>query len=674
MTTSYCNSFLFRALSCLISLQLLVALPVQAAQETHLSKLTIETTGLELEKMMDLSVRIMVNKELYKLINDTFGPLLETPTNEKPRVSQSKIIFLLSQVKKDWIAIEKYLDKVPEEKVTDPEIKVIHERFRKLFNDVIKDKKLIELIKTNLATNQPIRIVDKKHSLSYDDMEFYANHPRKELTRNGTVKTIPADDHRQVMIDLVNSAKPGDILHFNFYDLDLLDLAEAFIQAHKRGVKVLGGVDKGVVESKPAAQEVFKKLKAAGVYVEAVDSVGLNHQKIIALQSAHGTSKTILSSGNPTQSCSGPEGDLPEVPADIRPKESIPNPNNMIVVEGEIPAIIAVAEIRKNIIYKLRGQSEFPISGAYQLLGPKRPGYQYHDWMLMAFSPNGGLGDINRDIFARVFRASSGPISGAFFSFSSEELALELTQKIVQEIKFRRKEKRSMKDLVKLVGDTRFAMRDFSMLLRLSGYRLVEFDPADPTQLVTGQNNSIKDPEEFDQGIKKEKNKKVYIEDLNDPISKPIRDLLSPKEFEEFRKGIRVTNKSFKESSFEYNGKKITYEVKLHHKLFAIGAVTDAGTSINFSNAGKTNQEQIVIVFSEYIAKKAAEAIDYVFESFSDTSYSIKEEVARRNRFNTPTEIKLGLKLFEKQAREQKKQSPETKSFRALTCPAVFTN
>jgi hypothetical protein len=522
--------------------------------------------------------------------------------------------------------------------------------------------------------------VDSRYKDSYKEMDFYANHPRYETDSAGKKVLIPADDHKKVMIEFVQSAKSGDRLYFNFYDFDLEELADALIDAKKRGVEVLGGVDKDVVKTKETANAVYKKIKVARIDIEAIDSTGLNHQKLMALISKDGRSKTLMSSGNPTQSCSGAEGDLKDVPANQRPEHSIPNPNNMIVVDGEIPAVIAAAEIKKNIVYKLRGQAEFPIGGAYQLLGPRRPGYKNQDWMIMAFSPNGGLGDINRDIYSRVVKLSSGPIYGAFFSFSSETLALELTQKIVEEIKLRRKTGKPAVDLVKFVGDSRFAMRDFSILLKLSGYRVVEYDPKDPFKPIA--NNGNTDPEKFEKPDKKDL-VKVYVDDPSEPISKPIRDLLTKDEWENFRENIRINASWFSETEFEYGEKKLTYEVKLHDKLilFLRNFISNPGSSVNFSDAGKSNQEQIAIVFSEYIAQKVSAVVDYLFNSYSDKR-SVTAEAIRRNENNTPEEIRIGLEVLkfrEKQKAESTKASTtdeKTKKYPErnlnLTCPMVF--
>ena len=679
------NVFPFRVISCLLSLQLCFLLPASAQQASlsrveanqEISTLSIVTNGPELEKMMDLAIRIIKHKTLYKLINETFANATQTSsekgTTKNNKISQSKLIYLLSKTKAYWDDIEEYLKEVPPDKVNEPDIQVIRENYKKIFDKILSNKKLMQQLKDNTSTFQPLRIIDSRFKDSYKDMKFYANHPREEVDENGKKALIPADDHQKIMIDIINESKRGDRLYFNFYDFDLDKLADALIAAHERGVEVLGGVDKDVVETKEAAAIIYKKLLAARVSVEAVDSTGLNHQKVIALISRNGRSLTLESSGNPTQSCSGAEGDLKQVPASQRPEYSIPNPNNMIVIEGELPAVIAAAEIRKNIVYKLRGQSEFPIGGAYQLLGPKRKGSKHQDWMIMAFSPNGGLGDINRDIYSRLVKSANGPIYGAFFSFSSESLALEITQKIVEEIKLRKKsnsEKPAL-DLVKFVGDGRFAMRDYSVLLRLSGYRQVEYDPAAPFEPLS--NSTPKDPEEFEKPGKKEL-VKVYIEDPSDPISKPIRDLLSKEEWQNFRQNIRINADWFKETEFEYEGKKLVSEVKLHDKLilFPKSFISNPGSSVNFSDAGESNQEQIAIVFSEYIAKKVTAVIDYLFNTYSNETRSVKAEVERRNQRVTDEQKRIALEVFKFRKKQEEEKQKAQRNLQNLTCPMVF--
>ncbi len=679
------NVFLFRILGCLLSLQLCFFLPA-SAQEASLSQLkadaktsSITTNGPELEKMLDLFVRIMKHQTLYKFINETLANATQTPTHKSTgtvkinKITQSKLIYLLSKTKAYWKDIEDYLKEVPEDKVNEPDIQIIREKYKEIFEQILRDKKLLKYLTDNASVFQPLRIVDSRSKISYKDMSFYANHPRNEKNNQGEKVLIPADDHKKIMIDFVKSAQSGDRLYINAYDFDLEELADAIIAAKNRGVEVIIGIDKNVVETKAAAKLVYEKLIAAGVNVELVDSTGLNHQKMFALISKYGRSKILLSSGNLTQSCSGPEGDLKQVPADQRPSNSIPNPNNMIIVKGDIPAAIAAAEIRKNLVYKLRGQTEFPIGGAYELRGPHRPDYKDRDWMIMAFSPNGGLGDINRDIYAPIIKSSSGPIYGAFFSLSSETLAHELTQKIVEEIKVRRRTNKPVTDLIKFVGDTRFAMRDFSVLLRLSGFRLVEYDAQAPFDPVS--NTPPKDPEEFEKPTKKEL-VKVYIEDPSDPISKPIRDLLTKKEWENFRQNIRINVNWFNETEFEYEGKKLVSEVKLHDKLFAFltNFLSNPGSSGNFSTASKANQEQMALVYSEHITKKVIATIESIFDTFSEQNLSVTAEAKRRNQNNSVEEIKLGSKVLEFRKKQEQEKQKSQRNLQDLTCPMIFAN
>lgn len=58
-------------------------------------------------------------------------------------------------------------------------------------------------------------------------------------------------------------------------------------------------------------QKIFTKLKKSGIFIHAVDSVGLNHQKMMSIDwTIPGEGKVVFSSGNLTQSCIGAEGDL----------------------------------------------------------------------------------------------------------------------------------------------------------------------------------------------------------------------------------------------------------------------------------------------------------------------------------------------------------------------------
>ncbi len=643
-------------LICLVIIQLSCVFVAHADEvQEHLEvfkpSMEISTNPAELEYLMDLSLRVMKDKPLYNFVNQAFKTKAQSTA---PLLSQTKIIFILSQLKEHWKDVENYLGDNPNS-THPPRVSRPKPRFEKALDEalftsilhkVLDDDLLVKKLMSNVSIAQPLLIKDKKLDYTFTEEKFTSNHPRYEDPDDENSKVIPADDQRKLMIDLVNSMEKGDRLYFNFYDFDMEELADAIIEAHKRGVFVIGGIDKGVFTEKAAARVVVQKMIDAGVNIELVDSVGLNHQKLIAGIKKRGKSFAMFGSGNATQSCNGPEGDLKAVPAADRPDYSKPNPNHITLVDGKYAAVIVASEIKKNVIYKLRGQAGFPIGGAYMLNGKPQAKARDNEKVLLVFSPNGGMGDINRDIYSLFFKVAKGPLAGAVFSMSSYELGLDAKDAVVREIKRRRLEGKSLNGLFPIIGDAQFALRGFSIPLKLSGYRLVEFDPADPFHMPGDE--KLNDPEKFEPADPSDKKVKLFVEDLQDPIVKEIRDLMTPEEWAQWRSEIRISPDWFKEQSFKWDGKSLSNQVKLHYKGMAIPemGISNAGSSINFSNAGESNQEQIIISMSRKVTKAFRGAIKYLWDTWSSPEKAIHAEVLRRNKFVTPENKALAMEVL----------------------------
>lgn len=644
-------------LICLILVQLSLVFVAHADetlehQEVFKPSMEITTTPAELEYLLDLSLRVMKDKPLYSFVNQAFK------VDGQPAVllSQTKIIFILSQLRSNWKDIETYLGVNPNstpppdsQRITGnkPQFeKVLDEAlFSRILEKVKNDHDLVRKLTTNISISQPLLIKDSRVGYTFTEEKFTSNHPRYENPDDENSKVIPATDQRQEMVDLVQSMAKGDRLFFNFYDFDMVELADELIAAHKRGVEIVGGIDKGVFTEKAAAREVVQKMIDAGLFIELVDSVGLNHQKLMAGIKKRGKSFALFGSGNATQSCNGPEGDLKAVPAKDRPSFSKPNPNHITVVDGKYAAVIVASEIKKNVIYKLRGQAGFPIGGAYMLNGKPQASSKDNEKVVLVFSPNGGLGDINKDIYSLFFKVARGPLAGAVFSMSSYELGIDAKDAVVREIKRRRAEGKSLAGLFPIVGDAQFMMRNFSVPLKLSGYELVEYDPADPFRLPGAE--KIEDPEKFEAPDRAIKKVKYFVENLNDPIVKEIRDLMTDAEWAQWRSEIRISPDWFKEQIFEWNGQTFNSQVKLHYKGMAIPEmnISNAGSSINFSNAGESNQEQIIISMSRKVTKAFRGAMKFLWGEWSSPEQAIHNEVQRRNRFVSKEERDLALEV-----------------------------
>jgi hypothetical protein len=627
VTSSIRTTFVSRIALCLIFVQLL-AFNVSSAQtivpaqteQAAAGKSIVLTSGEELSKMLDLSTRIMLHKTFYSLINETFAPLINSeqlPVAKSQNivaaptdiVSQSKITLLLYYAKNHINEIEDYLKTVPSDQVDNPNLTEDREKFRKIFEDFASNPKMIRKIRNHGDAGRPLVIVDRQSRVGYKKINFFVNHPRKIDLKKGNVKSnlIPADDLKLAFLNIINSAQSGDQLSYNFYDFDLMEIAEALIKAGQRGVKVIGGLDSGVIVEKEQTRLVYERLKqfeSPQFVIEAIDSVGLNHQKIISLIATDAErSRTLLSSGNPTQSCIGKEGDLKNFPEALRPPQSIPNPNHLIVIEGDLPARIAAADVNKTVVYKLRGQSGYPVGGAYQVAGQWDKLANFREYIIMAFSPNGGRGDINRDIYTDFINFSKGPLIGGFFSFSSPELSDHYLKKMIADIRKQKAVGKPITQFSPFIGDAQFAMRSFSVLLRLSGKRLVEFDPNDPFKPTQPQEPVA--PEAFKPEAKSTTDTvKIYIDSPNDPLIDELKSLLTANEWKEWQDSIRITPQWFAEKHFKLDGVGYKNLVKFHHKVIIdlITSISNAGSSINFSNAGEANQEQITIIRSREVS------------------------------------------------------------------------
>lgn len=721
-----------RALMCLLLIQVSFNFPA-VADGTNFNILNpsmmTQSSPAEYEYLSDLALRVMLDKPLYDFVNKKF----ETELNKNPKLSQTKIIYLLENVKKYWPEIETYLENrqnqaaalAPQNKdainVADikgildtseilPPVRMSRAQkisipehiqaaraaksdgmqendqrvFEKIADEIKGNVELAKNLSNNISIAQPLLIRSESGQNTIDQIDFSANHDRYEDPYSDRTDKIVGADHRKFFVDLIKSLEKGDRLYMNFYDFDMPELVDSIIEAYKKGVDILLGVDLGIYKEKEAARiqidrlyAVINEPKKAGygsLQVELVDSVGLNHQKLIAgirherniardkklpvAKRKNLKSFAMASSGNATQSCNGPEGDLKNWREAIRPNASIPNPNHLTLFQGEYAPRIVASEIRKNLIYKLRGQAAFPIGGAYLLEGKAMPNPLDTEKVLFAYSPNGGAGDINRDIYSQMFDMAHGDMWFSFFSFSSEQLGDKMVEYMIREIRSRRESGRSLNDMVRGIIDGGFAMRDYSVLLKILGYNLVEFDANDPFK-IPGVKKPVVDPERFEKPEEAEERKvKYYVENMDEKWVKMLRaEFKSKKEFDvwfsNLRSNFRITPPWFKETQFtnKDTGEKAKNQVKAHHKAFAFpeANLSNPGSSINLSVAGESNQEQIVIVKSKRITDKLVGTIKYLYESdqFSNEALSIHKVALERNKRLTPADLAKAKEVYE---------------------------
>ena len=547
-------------------------------------------------RMFDIARRVLVRPEARKFLREAFKEDL-TLTEEQQKefglpekvkeLSESQFVLLLQHNPKHWNMIEKYLDSAETEDEKRKPSEAKREEHRQLFRELLADERIVEVFRKFNDPLTPLRLDTGDGTPGYRDARVHANH---QTIVDGRAK--PAEDLKQVLIDFVAGAQ--DELMFNVFDFDLMDVADALVAAAKRGVKITGGIDMNVVAERPGVKAVFDKLNATkGITMRAVDPVGLNHQKIVVRDfNDPKKAASLFSSGNFTQSCLGPEGDLKDVPADKRPKDSVPNANHIMVVGGLLPAQVAANSLIKTLEYGLRGD-EYPLGGAYRVLGQRQKGEKEDPWLIMSFSPKAGLGDANRDMTRRLILSTRGPLRLLQFAFSAESVR----EAIIERAKLEKADGNAL-DL-KTVGDAPFAVRPWSVFLALAGYELKEEGEA-----------------------------KEYVE----AAENALKAVLGAKAYAALRENIRVASRTYRDHHYKPDAATpaIDYGAKLHHKVLISGLFAVLGTSFNFSEAANSNQEQYIVTSDAALVA----AMNAVFDGFfALTNISLVDEVLRRNGF-----------------------------------------
>lgn len=458
----------------------------------------------------------------------------------------------------------------------------INEQQSKLIEAVEKESK-----RTSSDLTKHTRLLPPAGKSGYDNVKVYVSHP---YYLDGKLK--PKDNMVKAWIDFIKSAKKEIVV--NVFDFDLQEVAQALVQKAKTGVKVQVGIDKGVAEARAEVAKVVDILKAGGVKVALVHSVGLNHQKVTAIDwSDVNNAGVLFSSGNLTKSCIEPDGDLKGIVP--LPPQSIPNANHLITMKSWILSNLIKHELTKTLDDKflLRGK-QYPINGSYQVTGPGVDPMVLEAYpepsILITFAPNGGQKNINKNLIAHILKKETGSIRMIQFAFSSidveDALLFRAQQDIQQTGKF---------DFMSL-GDTPFAMREWSRFLLMSGMRL---------------------------DIKPNK-QKTY---LDDPAGKWWKGI-GEKQVKLLRKNIYTANPIYGEHHLRIDGKAVKANGKIHHKILATPNYAIVGTSFNFSQGAESNNEQLLI----FKDKKMSKIVDGMLKHLMVGSRgSVEKEALRRN-------------------------------------------
>ncbi len=291
-----------------------------------------------------------------------------------------------------------------------------------------------------------------------------------------------------------------------------------------------------------------------------MNSVGLNHQKMAAIDWTDPVkARALFSSGNLTQSCLHPLGDLKHL--NPVPKESIPNANHVLTMKSWLLANLIQHELSKTFdaSMPLRG-SQYPLNGAYQVTGPGVPPETLEAYpkssVIVTFTPGGGYRNVNKNILARLLQQTSGPVRMIQFAYSADAVSEALRERAQRE--FRETGRFDFWS----IGDTPFAMQGWSQFLKMSGLKLV-----------------------------KDETSRRYEEDPESSWAQSF----DRRQFQSIRARVRIAPRAYGNRNMKIDGKAYHVSAKIHHKIMTTGPYAVIGTSFNFSHGAETNNEQILV-------------------------------------------------------------------------------
>ena len=150
------------------------------------------------------------------------------------------------------------------------------------------------------------------------------------------------------------------------------------------------------------------------------------------------------------------------------------------------------------------------------------------------------------------------------------------------------------------VGDTPFAMREWSRFLIMSGLRR-EIDP-------TKQQGYFPDP------------------------ANPWVQGLSARQLRSVQQKVFVAPKIYGNNHVNVPGQatKVKVNAKIHHKILATPRFAIVGTSFNFSAGAESNNEQILVFRDDQMSQAVSGMVRYLVNESPGT---VLKEANRRNRF-----------------------------------------
>ena len=560
----------------------------------RISRAGIETNSYrDMRELFELTEKVMISKRLYDFVNSLtplqLAPpqsgLTEDPKKRKRLLTTTQVLFILDHTREFWPRLNEYVSKVTDENAEQPEVKKYRAALIAEVSAAVAEKQLDAKLAPLNSPAQPLVMRIKGQPDSYSGLSIFVNQPSLSDPSNENSALIAGDDLRQVLVDFIDSAKKE--IYGNFFENNLPEVSAALLRAKKRGVKVLWGMDKNTTQLAPeniAFLELMQAHESDTFKAVLVDPVGLNHQKMVVKDPQEANAALLQSSGNNTQSCIGPEGDMKNFP--VRDPRSIPNANHTLVIKGQLPALVGEFQLRKNLLHGIRGEKSFPIDGSYMLPGPVARATGNPNFVILAYSPNGGMGDVNKSLLVPVIRRTTGRLWTMQFAFSSPDVVEAISQRILDSqgsLDFRS------------FGDPPFAMQPWSGFLRLSGLLRSET--------------------------------KVYSQDAASPLVLGLK----PERLAELRSKIRINRKMFGEYHLRVNGEAVKVTAKQHHKVwvFPDDDMSIVGTSFNVSDGAETNQENLALVRDPNVTNRIGGALMWLWSNPDSTS--VLADSLRRN-------------------------------------------
>lgn len=485
------------------------------------------------QKITDLTLQVIGVPEARKFVASFF------PDQASQKFTQGQAFYLIQCNPQIWRELNRFLLKLKTANKDPVKVSEVYKDFRPKFTELFQSPLFHEKLYPHDDLAEPLELPwENQRKPPIRKIKYYANHIK--IDSNG--KTKKADDLLKTWIDFFKGAKKQVML--NVFDFDLMELAEVIVDRAKDGLEIHIGIDKNNVAEHAGVKKVFDFLMEAskthkGLHVIAVDSVGLNHQKIgVRDWEIKNQGAVFFSSGNLTYSCTHPWGDPGAY--GFHDKNTSPNANNAVLMESDIMAMLGHMELSKTLLpeYLFRG-ADYPPSGSYRL-GKSRSTYA-----VVAFSPNGGDKGVNRDIIAREIEASNGTIRLLQFSFSSAEVEAALLKKAQETETFN----------FGGIGDTLSSSQDWNVFRHILGFDKDGKDPESPwsklpspTQMAIRSNTWLP-PEAYN-----------------------LHQVVLP------------------------SGEKINVSTIMHHKVLVTDKTAVLGTSFNFSEGAERNQEQTLAI------------------------------------------------------------------------------